>query len=848
MAQLPQLLFGDGHDGTKTVSGTETLNGYYPCTGTATESAIAVASGDEANFSAGDLVMLHKSRGNTTTDAGVWEILTVDSTADTVVNFTTALVNAYQSKSQAVIIPQYTTFSCPSSQTLSATAWDEDIGGIACIVASVSATFGGTGNLDGLGYRNNGIGRSTAGDQGEGTGGAGNISHLANGNGGGASGNGSENTGGGGGNAAAGAVGQSTETNEKGLGGEAAGNVALTEIVFGGEGGGGSLRDTPHGGNGGGLIIVISKSITVSGAIQTTGAGGSNSDGSAGGGGAGGSVLLKGTTVTIGTNLITASKGTGGTMTDSPNNKGGDGSVGRIRVEYGTSLSGSTNDPTASTSQEADLTTTSTSTSTSTTTSTSTSSTTTSSSTTTTTSTSTTTTSTSTSTSTSSTTTSSSTTTTTSTSTSTSSTTTSSSTTTTTSTTTTLANSDFKRKRYNYRIYNKDLYVTTWADEVISEPVFRNIINGGPGELIVKLARKFDDFGEDVDVTLNYKVELYVFDRESPNGVLLYTGFISGYRPVLDGPVEFVEITILSYVFELSGYMLRDSGGDTEIAYNSQNPTDILKDVIDKYRADGGTLNYTASSVDDTNSTVSYTFNNNTVKEAIDKIIELSPQGWYWNVDPDGTVNFKAKAGAADHIFNIGSHIVKMETWRRIEDVVNRVYFTGFTTASGTGLYRTYDHTGSITSWGLRALNRVDHRVTNPDTADIMSNRILNAKNQPEIRTLITIADNNGEAEKRGYDIESVQPGETMEVGNLKESTKTRSLWDTMIWESDVWDQTIASAAADVVQIMSVEYMPTAIRIEASSRTPEIPKRIEDINRNLENTQTTNNPATPIVG
>jgi len=76
MAQLPQLLFGDGHDGTKTVSGTETLNEYYPCSGTATDDHVDVTSGDDTNFDAGDLVMLHKSRGNGTTDAGVWEILT----------------------------------------------------------------------------------------------------------------------------------------------------------------------------------------------------------------------------------------------------------------------------------------------------------------------------------------------------------------------------------------------------------------------------------------------------------------------------------------------------------------------------------------------------------------------------------------------------------------------------------------------------------------------------------------------------------------------------------------------------------------------------------------------------
>jgi len=507
-----------------------------------------------------------------------------------------------------------------------------------------------------------------------------------------------------------------------------------------------------------------------------------------------------------------------------------------------TTSSSTSTSTTSSTSTSTSSTTTSSSTSTSSTTSTSTSSTTTSSSTSSTTTSSSTSTTTSSSTSTSSTTTSSSTSTSSSSSTSTSSTTTSSSTST---SSTTIGGEDFERKHFVYKVYDGTTYSRTWYDEVISDPKFRNVINGGPGELIIKLARNFDDFGEDVDVKLGNKVELWVYDRQVPNGQLLYTGFISGYRPILDGNTEYVEITVLSYIYELSYFMLRDSGGDTEIAYNSYDPSDIIKDIIDKYRDDGGTLNYSADSIETTNTTVSYTFNTNTAKEAIDKCIELAPNGWYWTIDASGIVYFKNKSTDADHDFIIGRNIGKMETWRRTEDIVNRIYFTGFTTSSGTGLYRTYQNSGSITAYGLHAIKKVDHRVTNPTTADTMANRILDAKIDPEIRTLITILDNNGVYVARGYDIETIQPGETMEILNLAKGEKGLSLWDAMQWDVDVWDHTLSYAAADVIQILATEYTPDLIRIEASSRLPEIPKRIEDINRNLEDTRTVNNPASP---
>ena len=70
-------------------------------------------------------------------------------------------------------------------------------------------------------------------------------------------------------------------------------------------------------------------------------------------------------------------------------------------------------------------------------------------------------------------------------------------------------------KRYYYKVYDSsDTYKTTWSDEVISTPTFRNVINGGPGELIIRLARSFDSFGEEVDIDLNNRVDLYVSDRQ----------------------------------------------------------------------------------------------------------------------------------------------------------------------------------------------------------------------------------------------------------------------------------------------------------------------------------------------
>lgn len=399
-------------------------------------------------------------------------------------------------------------------------------------------------------------------------------------------------------------------------------------------------------------------------------------------------------------------------------------------------------------------------------------------------------------------------------------------------------------KHYFYKVYDATTgaFVNTWSEEVISDPSFKMNINGGASDLTIKLSRKFDDFGEDVDVKLNNKVECWMVDEDNHDGVLLYSGYISGYQPQLNGPSEYIEVTVFNFVAELSKIVLRDSSGNTTIAYNSYSPEAILRDVIDKYRRLEGKINYSSTSIGITNQIVSYTFNTNTIKECLDKIIELCPVGWYYRIDPDNTIYLQPKNILSDHIFTLGLNVEKLSTFRRIEDIVNRVLFTG---GGDPPLFRKVENTSSQATYGLYEKLVVDQRVTEADTAAIMAQRIVDAQKDPEIRSIFEIIDNNGPDGDKGYDIETIKPGQTLKVKNLKTSIKTQSEWDRELFDQDVWDQTLATTAADVIQILSVSYAPDSVIIEASSRLPQVSKRIEDVNRNLINSQTVDNPAAP---
>jgi hypothetical protein len=360
------LTWGNGHDGSpNSISGT--VNTYAACTGTAGQTVLttALAAND------GDQILIHQTRHASA--AGTWEVVKVLSDAGATLNLYTALVNSYSTGAQAVLIPQYTGGTISGAVT--DTNWDGTIGGIIAILSNGDLTISGSLTANG-GYIGGGSvgGNSQGGKRGEGTTGnpqtQGTTANGSGGGGGGADPNPGNGAGGGGGGYAssgtAGSKGEYGASNVVGAAGTSVGTAALTTILLGSGGGSGGTDNGGGnggaGGNGGGMVFIFAKNITISGTVNTNGTiGGSGGtyDGG-GGGGAGGSILIKTQVAVLGTNKATSSAGSGGaggsgTGSSSPNYaNGGAGSVGRIRCDYFTSVSGSTT-PSLSSAQDLTL-------------------------------------------------------------------------------------------------------------------------------------------------------------------------------------------------------------------------------------------------------------------------------------------------------------------------------------------------------------------------------------------------------------------------------------------------------------------------------------------------------------
>lgn len=411
-------------------------------------------------------------------------------------------------------------------------------------------------------------------------------------------------------------------------------------------------------------------------------------------------------------------------------------------------------------------------------------------------------------------------------------------------------------KLFEYKVYDPDTgdFLGRW-DDVVSEFSYSQEINSAGSAIDIKLARNSDTLvrgfnplatddneviitddsdeiaaevttanaiGPGTNVDLNLDVKVYVFpegdDISDLEGTLIFTGYISKYVTQY-GREENTIVTLFSYGAELDNYVLEETG-DTRVPYLSQDPSDILKDALDKFNADGGLPSYDQGSttVDDTATTVSYTFNVNTILEVIKKCLQLAPTDWYWYYDMAlNNVHFHAKGNTPDHTFVLGKHILDLNLEKYIEDITNVVYFTGGDTGGGENLFKKYTDATSISNF-RRGVQRVnDNRVTLEASADIIVDSIINRGSEPRYRSSIRIAD-------KVYDIETIRLGQIVGFRNF----------------GNYVDEVI-------MQIVRIDYHPDYVQLQLDTLLPSVPKRLEDVKRNLNLQETENNPDAPLT-
>lgn len=271
-------------------------------------------------------------------------------------------------------------------------------------------------------------------------------------------------------------------------------------------------------------------------------------------------------------------------------------------------------------------------------------------------------------------------------------------------------------------------------------------------------------------------------------------------------------------VLDADYYFITKSGvPTTTTTYTSDDPvTEMASNILIDYNNRGGLI--TERDFEATGLSLTYTFVMAFIYDAIRKILELCPLGYYAYVDV-GTaeIDIKTTNTAADFTVVRGRHINELNLELSIEQVKNYLLLTGGDTGGGVNLYRDYNDAASSSNYGLRTLPKTDNRVTNTTTANAIGDTFIAENSDETQQTSLTVLNEH-------IDITLLTPGKTIGFKNF----------------GNFIDDLVLQVARregnynDGIAILTLGRLPVRMN-----------DQVEQINRQLLNEQTINNPTAP---
>ncbi|KUM39024.1 hypothetical protein AR689_07670 [Arthrobacter sp. EpRS71] len=356
------------------------------------------------------------------------------------------------------------------------------------------------------------------------------------------------------------------------------------------------------------------------------------------------------------------------------------------------------------------------------------------------------------------------------------------------------------------------------------------------GERLTVTYETNNSVGEGTDVDINYKVDVYVhygdFNRlvteaggplttedgeyllvasGAPSGVRVFSGTILDYKSTYDDQTG-VTVTLASHGLGLSHELVR-SGETTTVSYSSQALQTTLKSILD---TNPQVMSYSTDSIAVPGVSSAFKFELTTKLEAIERIHEQTPDGWYWSGDvADNYVYMQPTASTPHHVFKKGYHVKSLDLTRSKEQLINRVYFIGGE-VGGVPVFKKYEDAASIAQWGVGLHRIVDRRFTDAAAMERKAMKLINRFKSPIYTTPITIS-------SARYDLESIKEGQVIGFSN----------YDNFV--DDL-----------LLQIVSLSYEPTAVIMQVGDVLQTQHERIEEIGEELQGEQYQNLPTAPV--
>lgn len=324
--------------------------------------------------------------------------------------------------------------------------------------------------------------------------------------------------------------------------------------------------------------------------------------------------------------------------------------------------------------------------------------------------------------------------------------------------------------------------------------------------------------------------------------VLIYRGRIETYTPKIDQSGESIEVDILGLISLLSDdyidflqFVITQPQKDQVAGRENlgpMDPGDILRLLLQQAAQQNPyfMLYATNESIRNTGIPVQYTFRNQQIRNAFDKLRGLCPPGWHYYVEADGLVVLRGPEHGKTHVLRRGVEIMNISIEKSIRNLKNYVQVKGRQDEDssepdghGSIFYVAFDQE-SIDAYGKRVLHIQDANITDPDTAETVGNGRLDEHNREEQRTQCQIPDEKsiiytGKA-LRGYNIEDFRPGDSVVILDPIAGPRL-TYWDSLIWDQSKWDyENIFAPLPEPVPIRTIQFHGSYARLELSERQP----------------------------
>ena len=265
-------------------------------------------------------------------------------------------------------------------------------------------------------------------------------------------------------------------------------------------------------------------------------------------------------------------------------------------------------------------------------------------------------------------------------------------------------------------------------------------------------------------------------------------------------------------------YFVTASGTPTTTTtYSTDDPvSDMAHGILLDYNNRGGLIterDFTASGL-----SLTYTFVVATVMDALKKIIELCPTGFYSYVDlGTAEIDIKQVGTTPDFLLVRGRHINELNLALTIEQVKNYLLLSGGDTGGGVNLYRQYQDSESVANYGIRTSTKSDNRITLSATADAIGDSFIEENADETHITTVTVLNDE-------MDISLLVPGVTIGFRNFG------NFIDGLVLQVVRREPNFSDGIAQ----LTLGRLPVRMSDE-----------VQRINRGLLNEQTINNPASP---